>query len=115
MILIGLFYIVMVYAGTMGYGIDKMAVGYVDEYAPFDTISQQYGGVMRVLIDLVGTIGFFSAALAIVMVAHVSSSPSAVMECCQAGSRGHIRCVRHPELPLLCSVDSGWLLGFHWV
>ncbi len=72
MIIIGLFYIVMVYAGTLGYGINNIAgsvsghLYYANDPAPFDTIAQHYGSVLRVLIDVVGTVGFFSAALAIV-------------------------------------------------
>jgi amino acid transporter len=72
MIIIGLFYIIMAYAGTMGYGINNMVgtvkghLYYAGDLAPFDTISKGYGSAIRVLIDIVGTLGFFSAALAIV-------------------------------------------------
>jgi amino acid transporter len=67
MIVVGLFYIVMVYAATMGYGIDKMVSGYGNDFKPFDTIARAYSGnTLAVLIDIVGILSFFSAALAIV-------------------------------------------------
>lgn len=67
MIVIGLFYIVMVYAGTMGYGIANMAKGYANDLAPFDTLSRRFGGAgLAAVIDIVGILGFFSAAIAIV-------------------------------------------------
>ena len=67
MILIGLFYIVMVYAGTMGYGINNIASGYAgDSQRRLIPSANIMAPCFRVLIDVVGTVGFFSAALAIV-------------------------------------------------
>jgi amino acid transporter len=67
MIVVGLFYILMAYIGTLGYGIQHMATGFANDSAPFDTITRQYGGpFLVVLIDLVGIFSFFSAALAII-------------------------------------------------
>ncbi len=67
MIVIGIFYIIMVYAATLGYGINNMVTGYANDAAPFDTLGRHYGGgMLTVLIDIVGVLGFFSAALAIV-------------------------------------------------
>ncbi len=67
LIVVGLFFLLMVYAATMGYGPAHMATGYGNDPAPFDTISRRFGGpVFAALIDIVGVLGFFSAALAIV-------------------------------------------------
>lgn len=67
MIVVGLFYILMAYAATIGYGIPHMVKGYANDSAPFDTISRHYGGnVFAILIDLVGICSFFGAALGIV-------------------------------------------------
>ncbi len=67
MIVIGIFYIIMAYAGTMGYGMNSMATGYGHDLTPFDTISRRFGGAgLAAVIDIVGILGFFSAALAIV-------------------------------------------------
>jgi amino acid transporter len=67
MIVVGLFYVLMAYVGTIGYGIDKMATGFANDPAPFDTIARQYSGPwLVVLIDLVGLLSFFSAAIAII-------------------------------------------------
>jgi amino acid transporter len=66
MLVVGVFYVVMAYAATVGYGVHNMAV-YGRDAAPFDTISRRFGGSgLAVLIDLVGIFSFFSAALAIV-------------------------------------------------
>ncbi|HEX6543893.1 MAG TPA: APC family permease [Ktedonobacterales bacterium] len=67
MIVVGVFYVLMAYAATVGYGPDHMATGYAKDAAPFDTIARVFGGpVFAALIDVVGLAGFFSAALAII-------------------------------------------------
>jgi amino acid transporter len=67
MIVVGLFYVLMAYVGTVGYGINHMVTGFAKDPAPFDTIGRQYGGsFLAVLIDLVGLLSFFGAALAII-------------------------------------------------
>jgi amino acid transporter len=67
MIVVGLFYVLMAYVATVGYGVNDMVKGFANDLAPFDTISKHYGGTfLAVLIDLVGTLSFFSAALAII-------------------------------------------------
>lgn len=67
MIVVGIFYIIMAYVGTVGYGINSMATGFANDPAPFDTITRHYGNpLLAVLIDLVGVLSFFSAALAII-------------------------------------------------
>ncbi len=66
MLVVGVFYILMAYVATVGYGINHMATSYANDSAPFDTISHQYSGVLTVLIDLAGTFSFFGAALAII-------------------------------------------------
>jgi amino acid transporter len=63
MIVVGLFYVLMAYVATVGYGVNDMVKGFANDLAPFDTISRHYGGTfLTVLIDLVGTLSFFSAA-----------------------------------------------------
>ncbi len=67
MIVVGIFYILMAYVATVGYGINHMVTGYGNDTAPFDTIGRRFsGGIMVVLIDLAGVLSFFGAALAIV-------------------------------------------------
>lgn len=67
MLVVGVFYVLMAYVGTIGYGINNMATGFANDAAPFDTISRHYSGtVLVVLIDLVGLLSFFGAALAII-------------------------------------------------
>jgi len=67
MIVVGVFYVLMAYVGTVGYGINKMVSGYGNDPAPFDTIGRIYSGpFFVVLIDLVGVLSFFGAALAII-------------------------------------------------
>jgi amino acid transporter len=67
MIVVGIFYVLMAYAAVMGYGINNMATGYANDAAPFDTIARHFGGGgFAVVIDVVGILSFFSAALAIV-------------------------------------------------
>src|ERR1051326_1598941 len=67
MLVVGLFYVLMAYAATVGYGIDRMVTGYANDSAPFDTISHQVSGdAFTVLIDLAGILSFFGAALAII-------------------------------------------------
>src|SRR5260221_12570653 len=67
MIVVGLFYVLMAYVGTVGYGINHMVTVFSKDPAPFDTIGRQYGGsFLAGLIDLVGLFSFFGAALAII-------------------------------------------------
>lgn len=67
MLVVGVFYVLMAYVGTIGYGINNMVNGFANDAAPFDTISRHYSGtVLVVLIDLVGVLSFFGAALAII-------------------------------------------------
>ncbi len=67
MIVVGLFYVLMAYVATVGYGVNHMVSGYANDPAPFDTIGRQYSGLFFVvLIDLVGLLSFFGAALAII-------------------------------------------------
>jgi len=67
MIVVGLFYVLMAYVGTVGYGVNHMVTGYANDPAPFDTIGRKYSGpFFVVLIDLVGLLSFFGAALAII-------------------------------------------------
>jgi amino acid transporter len=65
-LLVGAFFVLMAYIATIGYGIDKMATGYANDPAPFDTIARNVSGnFFVVLIDLAGVLSFFGAALAI--------------------------------------------------
>ncbi|GCF08924.1 APC family permease [Dictyobacter arantiisoli] len=67
MLVVGVFYILMAYVATMGYGIQNMSTGYANDAAPFDTISRHLGGnIFALLIDLAGIFSFFGAALAII-------------------------------------------------
>lgn len=67
MIVVGLFYVLMAYVATVGYGINNMATGYANDPAPFDTIARKYSGdIFAAFIDIVGILSFFGAALAIV-------------------------------------------------
>jgi len=67
MLVVGVFYVLMAYAATVGYGPTHMATGYANDAAPFDTIAHRFGGgTFAVLIDLAGILSFFGAALAIV-------------------------------------------------
>jgi amino acid transporter len=67
MIVVGIFYILMAYAATIGYGIPNMVTGYANNAAPFDTLGRQFwGNIFALLIDLTGILSFFGAALAIV-------------------------------------------------
>jgi len=67
MIVVGLFYVLMAYVGTVGYGVNHMVTGFANDPAPFDTIGRKFSGsVFVVLIDLVGLLSFFSAAVAII-------------------------------------------------
>lgn len=67
MIVVGIFYILMAYVATIGYGVNNMVTGYANDAAPFDTMSRHVSGsTFAALIDLVGVFSFFGAALAIV-------------------------------------------------
>ncbi|HEU5345306.1 MAG TPA: APC family permease [Ktedonobacterales bacterium] len=67
LVIVGVFYILMTYTATVGYGIPHMASGYGNETAPFDTIARRFGGgPLVVAIDVAGILSFFGATLAIV-------------------------------------------------
>jgi amino acid transporter len=67
MIVVGIFYVLLAYALTVGYGLPHIVTGYANDPAPFDTIAQRIGGSgFAAVIDLVAVASFFSAALAIV-------------------------------------------------
>jgi len=67
MVVVGIFYIVMAYAAMIGYGINNIVTGYANDAAPFDTLGRSIGGNgLAIAIDIVGVLGFFSAAIAIV-------------------------------------------------
>ncbi|GCE08055.1 APC family permease [Dictyobacter aurantiacus] len=67
MLVVGVFYVLMAYVATVGYGINNMASGYANDPAPFDTLGRHFsGGLFASIIDLAGTLSFFSAALAII-------------------------------------------------
>lgn len=67
MLVVGLFYVLMSYVATVGYGVNKMTTGYAKDLAPFDTISSHFSGTFfTLLVDLVGVLSFFGAALAII-------------------------------------------------
>ncbi len=63
---IGVFYVIMAYAATVG-GLAHIVNANTNDHAPFHDLAQQFGGgTLAALIDIVGVIGFMSAALAIV-------------------------------------------------
>jgi amino acid transporter len=67
MILVGVFYIIVAYAGTVGYGLNKMVTGFANDPAPYDTITRRFANpLLVVLIDLAGVVSYFSASLAII-------------------------------------------------
>lgn len=67
MVVVGVFYVLMAYVATVGYGLNKMVSGYANDQAPFDTISRAFGNpLLASLIDLAGVLSFFGAALAII-------------------------------------------------
>ncbi len=67
MLVVGIFYVLMAYVATVGYGLDHMVNGYATDNAPFDTIGRHFGGsVLTAFVDIVGVLSFFSAALAII-------------------------------------------------
>jgi amino acid transporter len=67
MIVVGIFYIIMAYVATIGYGLNNIVTGYAHDAAPFDTIGRHFGGnIFASLIDIAGILSFFGAALAIV-------------------------------------------------
>jgi len=67
MILVGVFYVLVAYAGTVGYGLDKMVTGFANDPAPYDTITRKFSSpLLVVLIDLAGVVSYFSASLAII-------------------------------------------------
>lgn len=67
MIVVGMFYVLMAYIATVGYGPAQMATGFAKDAAPFDTITRRFSGAtLAIFVDLAGVLSFFSAALAIV-------------------------------------------------
>lgn len=67
MVVVGVFYILMAYTATVGYGPGHMVSGFAKDTAPFDTIARHFsGGTLAAFVDLAGVLSFFSAALAIV-------------------------------------------------
>lgn len=67
MLVVGVFYVLMAYTATVGYGIPQIPTGYAHDPAPFDSIARKFsGGGLAALIDLAGVLSFFGAALAIV-------------------------------------------------
>ncbi len=67
MIVVGIFYVLMAYVATVGYGVNNMVTGYANDPAPFDTIGRHFSGsALAAFIDLAGILSFFGAALAIV-------------------------------------------------
>lgn len=67
MLVVGVFYVLMAYVATVGYGPAHMFTGYAKDTAPFDTIGRQFGGaVLTAFVDIAGILSFFSAALAII-------------------------------------------------
>lgn len=121
LIVVGIFYVLMAYVATIGYGINNMANGYANDAAPFDTISRHFSGtsfgtIFVILIDIAGILSFFGAALAIVnggariiyTVAHDGLLP---------GWLAKMHPTRHTPIgavTMLCTVGlvSGLVLGF---
>lgn len=67
MIVVGVFYVLMAYIATVGYGPANIVNRFASDAAPFDTIARKFsGGSLALLVDLAGLLSFFSAALAIV-------------------------------------------------
>ncbi|HVB75944.1 MAG TPA: APC family permease [Ktedonobacteraceae bacterium] len=65
MITVGIFYIIMSYVATVGYGVNNMAK-YATDAAPFDTISRQYlGNVFVSLVDIAGILSLYALGVAI--------------------------------------------------
>ena len=64
MVIVGIFYMLMVYMESVGYG-PNIASRFVNESAPFDTISRAYSPWLTVFVDIVGVFSFFSAGIAI--------------------------------------------------
>jgi amino acid transporter len=63
---IGIFYIIMAYASTVG-GLPGIVNANTNDHAPFHDLALRFGGsTLALLIDIVGVVGFMSAALAIV-------------------------------------------------
>nr|MBA3826620.1 APC family permease [Ktedonobacterales bacterium] len=67
MVIVGVFYLLMVYTETVGYGIDKIAPDFASNsgIAPFHVISQHFSPWLTIFVDLVGVFSFFSAGIAI--------------------------------------------------
>lgn len=67
MLVVGVFYLVMVYAATVGYGPASLNRISSDSFPIFDVLARRAGGgVLAALIDLAGLLSLLGAALAIV-------------------------------------------------
>lgn len=65
-ILVGLFYMLMSYVATVGYGIQDMAK-FAEDAAPFDTLARRYGGpALVILVDAAGIVSLYAVAVAAV-------------------------------------------------
>ena len=65
MITVGLFYVLMSYIATIGYGVNNMAQ-YASDAAPFDTIGRHYlGNIFVSLVDIAGIISLYALTVAI--------------------------------------------------
>lgn len=119
MIIVGLFYILMTYTETVGYGMDKIFTDFnnPNTVAPFDTISRHFGGEwFALLIDLVGVLSFFSAAIAI-----INGSARILLTIASEGLLPHFLTYLHPTrktpvgtITALCVMGGiiGLALGF---
>lgn len=69
MIVVGVFYVLMAYVFSVGFGPQNILTQVVNTHdlAPFDTLARQYsGGGLAIFVDIAGLFSFFSATLAIV-------------------------------------------------
>lgn len=64
LVLVGIFYLLMAYVATIGYGIDRMA-NFAQDAAPFDTIARRvWGNGLALAIDVAGIIAGYACAVA---------------------------------------------------
>jgi amino acid transporter len=69
MIVVGVFYVLMAYVFSVGFGPANILTQVVNKHdlAPFDTLARQYSGSgLALLVDIAGLFSFFGATLAIV-------------------------------------------------
>lgn len=63
-VFVGVFYVLMSYVATLGYGIDRIAA-FAQDAAPFDTIARQvWGNGFALLIDFAGILAGYTCAVA---------------------------------------------------